>query len=151
VRSGRTAEFKRFAWQGAVPDPGDPATFVRSRLNHQLANAPRHRELHQFYRRWLAVRRSHPALGTRGKERTLVDLDPSGAVLTVIREAASGPGVRLVANLTGDARAFSAPAGWQVLLDSDDVRFAGRGREPLGPHQAVLYEVAAQGRGIKSR
>ena len=41
VRTGRTAEFKRFAWEGAVPDPGDPATFVRSRLSHQLANAPR--------------------------------------------------------------------------------------------------------------
>jgi len=31
VRRGRTAEFTRFAWQGAVPDPGDPATFVRDR------------------------------------------------------------------------------------------------------------------------
>ena len=31
VRAGRTAEFKRFAWQGDVPDPGDPATFLRSR------------------------------------------------------------------------------------------------------------------------
>src|SRR4029453_5140428 len=49
VRQGRVAEFTRFAWQGAIPDPGDPATFVRSRLNHPLANAPRHRELREYY------------------------------------------------------------------------------------------------------
>src|SRR5687767_13909026 len=143
VRIGRTAEFERFAWQGTVPDPGDPATFVRSRLSHQLANAPRHRELHQYYRSWLELRRSHPALGARGKERTVADLDAGGAVLTLIREAQSGPGIRLVANLTADARPFTAPSGWRVLLDSEAVRFAGRAREPLGPHQAVLYEVTA--------
>jgi maltooligosyltrehalose trehalohydrolase len=151
VRAGRTAEFKRFAWEGAIPDPGDPATFVRSRLSHQLANAPRHRELYQFYQQWLAVRLSHPALGARGKARTLADLDAAGAVLTVIREAGSGPGIRLVANLTADARSFKAPAGWRVLLDSEDVRFAGRVRDPLGPHQAILYEVGAPQRAIRTR
>jgi maltooligosyltrehalose trehalohydrolase len=151
VRAGRTAEFKRFAWEGAVPDPGDPATFVRSRLRHQQANAPRHRELHQYYRRWLELRRSHPALGARGKDRTVADLDASGAVLTLIREAESGPGIRLAANLTADVRPFKAPAGWRVLLDSDDVRFAGRGRDPLGPYQAILYEVAAPERRVRSR
>ena len=143
VRTGRAAEFERFAWEGTIPDPGDPATFVRSRLSHQLANAPRHRELHQYYRGWLEMRRSHPALGARGKERTVADLDAAGAVLTLIREAQSGPGIRLVANLTAAARPFTAPAGWRVLLDSEAVRFAGRARAPLGPHQAVLYEVTA--------
>ena len=151
VRAGRTTEFKRFAWQGTVPDPGDPATFVRSRLSHQLANAPRHRELHQYYRRWLELRRAHPALGARGKERTSAELDASGAVLTVSREARSGPGLRLVANLTAEAQPFKPPAGWRVMLDSDEPRFAGRARAPLSPHQAVLYEVAAAERRVKSR
>jgi maltooligosyltrehalose trehalohydrolase len=141
VRKGRTAEFSRFAWEGTVPDPGDPGTFVRSRLNHPLAGAPRHRELYQFYRRWLELRRSHPALGARGKQRARAELDSTGAVLTLTREAESGPGVRLVANLTADVRPFTPPAGWRVLLDSDDARFAGRGRPPLAPHHAILYEA----------
>ena len=144
VRAGRAAEFKRFAWEGAIPDPGDPATFVRSRLSHQLANAPRHRELRQFYQQWLALRRSHPALGARGKARAQAELDAAGAVLTLIREAKSGPGIRLAANLTADVRPFKPPAGWRTLLDSEDVRFAGRSRDPLGPYQTVLYEVAPQ-------
>jgi maltooligosyltrehalose trehalohydrolase len=143
VRKGRTAEFSRFAWAGTVPDPGDPATFVRSRLNHTLAAAPRHRELLQYYRYWLTLRRSHPALGTRGKERARAEVDAEGAVLTLSRGAPSGPGVRLVANLTGAARAFTPPAGWRVLLDSDDARFAGRSRHALAPFQAILYEVSA--------
>ena len=143
VRKGRTEEFSRFAWEGSVPDPGDPATFVRSRLNHPLAGAPRHRELHQFYRRWLALRASHGALGARGKELARAELDAAGAVLTLSRDAASGPGVRLVANLTADVRPFIPPAGWRVLLDSEEPRFAGRARPPLAPHHAILFEVAA--------
>jgi maltooligosyltrehalose trehalohydrolase len=143
VRKGRTAEFSRFAWEGTVPDPGDPATFVRSRLNHPLAGAPRHRELYQYYRRWLALRRSHPALGARGKDRSRAEVDAAGAILTLSRAAESGPGVRLVVNLTGDARAFTPPAGWRALLDSEEARFAGRGRQPLAPHHAILYEVPA--------
>ena len=75
VRVGRAAEFTRFGWSSAPPDPGRSATFLRSRLNHSLAGAPRHRELREYYRRWLALRRSHPALGARGKERARCEID----------------------------------------------------------------------------
>src|SRR5439155_1375013 len=136
VKKGRAEEFSRFAWQGAVPDPGEPATFVRSRLNHPLAGAPRHRELSQYYRRWLALRRSHPALGARGKERAQATVDAKGTMLTLSREAESGAGLRLLANLTNEARqAPSVPADWRLLLDSDDPRFAGQGRPALAPFQ----------------
>ena len=142
VRKGRTEEFSRFAWQGAVPDPGEPATFVRSRLNHPLVGAPRHRELYHYYRRWLALRRSHGALGTRGKERTRAVVDPKGTLLTLVRDAESGPGVRLFANLTNEPQPGpTIPADWRLLIDSDDPRFAGRGRAALAPYQLLLYEA----------
>jgi maltooligosyltrehalose trehalohydrolase len=142
VRKGRTEEFARFAWQGAVPDPGEPATFVRSRLNHPLAGAPRHRELYQYYRRWLSLRRAHGALGAHGKERSRASVDAKGAVLTLARDAAAGPGVRLVANLTSEPRpAPTVPADWRLVLDSDDPRFAGQGRPALAAYQLLLYEV----------
>jgi maltooligosyltrehalose trehalohydrolase len=145
VRRGRALEFARFAWQGPVPDPGDPATFVRSRLNPALAGAPRHRELREYYRRWLRLRRRHPALGARGKSGTRADLDPSGAVLTVERAAPSGPGLRLLANLTGEPQPLTeAVPPEAVLIDSADPAFGGPGRvAPLGPWQAVLYEVGS--------
>jgi maltooligosyltrehalose trehalohydrolase len=144
VRQGRTDEFKRFLWQGTVPDPGSPGTFVRSRLNHSLATARRHRELRDYYRHWLALRRTHPALGTRGKEAARASLDPDGRVLTVTRGASRGSEVALVANLGAAVRPLAEPpAGWRVLLDSDDTRFAGTGsRKPLQGFQALLYEAA---------
>ena len=71
------------------------------------------------------------------------EVDATGAVLTLTRAAESGPGVRLIANLTAEVRPFTVPAGWRVLLDSDDPAFAGRGRPALATHHAILYEVPA--------
>src|SRR5262249_47481386 len=99
VRRGRAIEFSRFAWQGQIPDPGDPATSVRSPPTPPLGGAPGPRELHHYYRRWLALRRDHPALGARHKTQAQASLDDRG-VLTLIRRSPSGEGVYLLANLT---------------------------------------------------
>jgi maltooligosyltrehalose trehalohydrolase len=143
VRRGRAAEFARFAWKQAVPDPTAPSTFVTSRLNHALASAPRHRALREYYQRWLTLRRTHPALGARGKQRTTAALDPDGAELTVTRTAPTGETVRLVANLTGGRRRWpegAEPA--RMLIDSADPRFGGPLRPvPLEPYQVLLYEL----------
>jgi maltooligosyltrehalose trehalohydrolase len=142
VRRGRAAEFSRFAWEGAIPDPTLPLTFVRSRLNHSLAAAPRHCALRDYYRAWLGLRRAHPALGARNKERTRVELDPSGAVLTVTRASAEGDPVQLFANLTAERRPWVEPAGSRLLLDSADPRFGGEPRTyPLAPFQVLLFEL----------
>ncbi|MBI1734139.1 MAG: malto-oligosyltrehalose trehalohydrolase [Candidatus Rokubacteria bacterium] len=140
VHRGRMQEFARFAWQTTVPDPGEPATFVRSRLNHSLAQAPRHRELRDYYRHWLALRRSHPALGSAGKDRTRAAFDAAGVVLTVDREGPAGERVRLVANLSQERQAAPDLAGWRVLVDSADPRWAGPGARPLAPWQVLLVE-----------
>jgi maltooligosyltrehalose trehalohydrolase len=142
VRRGRAAEFERFAWTRPVPDPDAPSTFVASRLNHSLAGAPRHRELYQYYRRWLELRRSHPALGAAHKSLTQVTLDGAGAVLTVRRAAPSGEGLVLSANLTAEPRLLSLPPGRRRLLDSADPRFGGSPTTaPLAPHQVLLDEA----------
>jgi maltooligosyltrehalose trehalohydrolase len=141
VRRGRTAEFAKFAWQGDVPDPGAPATFLRSRLNHALATAPRHRELREFYRQWLALRASHPSLGSRHKERARAALDLTGQVLTLRRTSPDGPPVTLVANLSAVRQPMPPDVRGRVLLDSVESRFGGPGSTPpLVPYQAVLFE-----------
>ncbi|HEU4366633.1 MAG TPA: malto-oligosyltrehalose trehalohydrolase [Methylomirabilota bacterium] len=142
VRRGRAAEFARFGWEGKIPDPSEPATFLRSRLSHPLAGAPRHRELRDYYRQWLAVRRTHPALGAHGKERARCEVDPGSGVLTLSRRGPDAAGVRLVANLTAAPQPFTPPADGRVLLDSEDKRFAGTAPvRPLAPYQAILYEI----------
>ena len=143
VRRGRTEEFKRFAWRGPISDPDAPNTFVSSRLSPSLASAPRRRGLREYYRRWLTLRRTHPALGARGKELTRVTREESG-VLTVIRASAEGSEVRLVANLTPKTQFMPAvdPPARRLLLDSDDESFGGTGTAaPLAPYQCLLFEA----------
>ena len=143
VRQGRAGECSRFGWKGTIPDPGAPATFVRSRLSHALAGAPRHRELREYYRHWLELRRVHPALGSRHKERATCAIDADG-VLTLTRGAPSGGGVRVVANLTGRRQNLPpVTAGERVVLDSEDPRFGGRVQRPLAPYQLLVYEETA--------
>ncbi len=140
VRQGRAADVRRFGWTGAIPDPDAPNTFVSSRLNHPLALASHHRALRAYYRHWLALRRTHGALGARHKELTRAELD--GAVLSVTRATPAGPEVRLVANLTGTPQAWTPPPAWRLVLDSDDRAFGGTGgATPLAPFQVLLYEV----------
>jgi maltooligosyltrehalose trehalohydrolase len=144
VRHGRAAELSRFAWTRPIPDPDAPSTFVASRLNHALAGAPRHRELYQYYRRWLELRRTYPALGAAHKQRTRAILDAAGEVLTVTRSAPTGESIVLTANLTPTPRPLGAPPGrGRRLLDSADRRFGGSGPSvPLGPFQVLLDEGA---------
>ncbi|MBI2491764.1 MAG: malto-oligosyltrehalose trehalohydrolase [Candidatus Rokubacteria bacterium] len=142
VRHGRQRDVERFGWDGAIPDPNAPTTFVSSRLNHALAASARHHALRDYYARWLALRRAHPALGARRRDLTRAELDASGDVLSVTRRAPSGEAVRLVANLVAAPRPWPPPAGARILLDSAEARFAGPGAgAPLAPHQAVLYEL----------
>ncbi len=142
VNQGRAADLGRFGWTGPVPHPNAPNSFVTSRLNHQLALAPRHRALREYYASWLALRRTHGALGARGKGLARAVLE--GALLVLVRAAPTGDGVVVVANLGAAAREWQPPAGatWRLLLDSADARFGGPGAgRPLAPYQLLLFEV----------
>ncbi|MDR7483129.1 MAG: malto-oligosyltrehalose trehalohydrolase [Armatimonadota bacterium] len=68
VREGRRREFRRFAgFAGAIPDPQDPQTFARSRLDWtEPARAP-HRRVLQLYRDLLALRQTTGAAGDPGR------------------------------------------------------------------------------------
>jgi malto-oligosyltrehalose trehalohydrolase len=63
VADGRRAEFAQHGWRAEnVPDPQDPATFARSRLDWSQASAGHHREVLTWYRQLLALRRQYPDL-----------------------------------------------------------------------------------------
>lgn len=55
---GRRAEFARMGWdESALPDPQDPATFERSRLDWNELASGRHRRILDVYRQLIALRR----------------------------------------------------------------------------------------------
>lgn len=63
TREGRKAEFARMGWdESLVPDPNDPATFERSKLDWTELDAPAHARLLSLYRALSRLRRSRPEL-----------------------------------------------------------------------------------------
>jgi len=95
VREGRTSEFAAHGWDRAeVPDPEDPQTVVRSRLDwDELAKEPHARVL-RWYRALLALRRARPDLRDPRLEKMLVEHDSQTGVVVVSRGD-----YRVVANL----------------------------------------------------
>ena len=60
---GRLAEFVKMGWdESVVPDPQDPATFERSRLDWSELENARHARLLSLHRELIALRRSTPEL-----------------------------------------------------------------------------------------
>jgi maltooligosyltrehalose trehalohydrolase len=63
VSAGRRKEFAAFGWNPAdIPDPQSPATFQRSKLNWDERTQPPHAAMLDWYRRFIALRRSTPGL-----------------------------------------------------------------------------------------
>lgn len=58
VAEGRKREFAAFGWdRQEIPDPQDPATFERSRLDWGELDQPAHREILAWYRELIKIRR----------------------------------------------------------------------------------------------
>ncbi|GGM29115.1 malto-oligosyltrehalose trehalohydrolase [Micromonospora yangpuensis] len=63
VAAGRRREFAAHGWSGPdVPDPQDRQTFLRSRLDWAELDKPEHREMYDFHRRLIALRKSRADL-----------------------------------------------------------------------------------------
>ncbi|GIM94324.1 malto-oligosyltrehalose trehalohydrolase [Paractinoplanes toevensis] len=63
VRNGRRREFASHGWAEAeVPDPQDPETFQRSKLDWEEPAKPGHAEILDLYKRLIALRRTQPGL-----------------------------------------------------------------------------------------
>jgi maltooligosyltrehalose trehalohydrolase len=76
VTEGRRKEFAAFGWDpDAVPDPQAPGTFEASRLRWDERGRDPHREVLDWHRRLIRLRRATPALtdGDRGRVRVACD------------------------------------------------------------------------------
>jgi maltooligosyltrehalose trehalohydrolase len=115
VSEGRRAEFAAFGWDpGRVPDPQDPATLRRSRLDWSEMDSERGSSLLDWYRRLIALRRGTAALTDPRLCRTQTACDPEAGWLVVRR----GP-VAVAVNLGAGAWTFPAAPGAELLAASD--------------------------------
>jgi maltooligosyltrehalose trehalohydrolase len=118
VRRGRKEEFAAFLTPGQyVPDPQDPATFERSKLNHTLREQGRHRVMRSFYQTLLRLRRELPALCSLSLDRLEVTTHHAERSVS-LRRWTDADEVWIGLNYNAAAVALSVPAGtWEVVLD----------------------------------
>jgi maltooligosyltrehalose trehalohydrolase len=138
VSDGRRREFAAFGWEPAdVPDPQDPATFARSKLDwFEPAGAP-HAGLLAWHRELIALRRRVPALADPRPGQVTVDFSADAGWMVIRR------GTAVVASNLGVSD-WTYPAGhpMTVLATSDPrVKRAGPGIV-LPPDTAVILAEA---------
>ncbi len=144
VSKGRRAEFSRFDWRPDVPDPQDPATFARSKLDHALREHGEHREMLDLYRALIRLRRERPALARLDKHRQ--EVTELGDDVLLIRRWADGDEVAMVYNLSREPRQVVLPlppGAWRVLLattgaSAGSLRSPASARLDLEPRSAVV-------------
>ncbi|WP_406080579.1 malto-oligosyltrehalose trehalohydrolase [Micromonospora sp. NBC_00858] len=125
VALGRRREFASHGWaERDVPDPQDPQTFVRSRLDWAELDKPEHREMLSFYQRLIALRRSLPDLSDPRLHAVSVQhgdqflLMRRGETLVVANLAGRGQGI----SLPGVARRVLLATGEGVTVMRDRIQ-----------------------------
>jgi maltooligosyltrehalose trehalohydrolase len=127
---GRIAEFAKMGWDPAVvPDPQDPATFARSKLDWSELDDGRHARLLAVYRQLARLRRTVPAL--TDPDFRVVRCTVAGRVFTMARAD-----TLLVVNFGADTATVETSCD-EVLFATSPVILADAGCT-LPPHVGVL-------------
>ena len=130
---GRIREFERMGWDPAVvPDPQDPETFTRSKLNWDEAAEGDHARLLELYRQLIALRRSTPELAGLGFEDTAVAFSEADGWLRLRRGS-----VEVAMNFSAEPNRL-AVAGSTIALATDAGALLGDGRLDLPGHSAAI-------------
>jgi maltooligosyltrehalose trehalohydrolase len=107
---GRKAEFAEHGWDAdEIPDPQDPQTFQRSKLNWDEVGSGEHARLHRLYRDLIALRHSDPDLADPWLEHLTVGYDEEQRWISVSRGR-----LRIVCNVGTEA--VKVPVAGDVVL-----------------------------------
>ena len=143
VTEGRRSEFSYFGWDPQdVPDPQDPATFERSKLDWSELDKGSHADLLEWHRRLLRLRGEIPDLTDGDLKRVSVWVDETVGGLVMQR------GRVLVAALLGRSPASVEIGVGRLLVRSDDGIEMGEGRLRM---EADSLAVVLQGDAGESR
>jgi maltooligosyltrehalose trehalohydrolase len=132
VALGRREELHAQGWIGETPDPQDPATYERSKIDRARREEPGYRELARLTHDLLAWRARLPALRDSRRSDVSVDVDERKRLLCLRRGA---PGEQLLAMCSFSPEpemwAGYIPEGrWQLILDAQEEPYRGAGPSP---------------------
>jgi maltooligosyltrehalose trehalohydrolase len=133
---GRIGEFAEHGWDAAeVPDPQDPETFARSKLDWSEPGRAPHTRLLEVHRTLLRLRRAHPELVDADLSAVEVAWDDEDRWLVVHRGS-----LRVVANLAGEPREIDLdrPATGVLFATRDAPRVDGTAVTVPAESAAVL-------------
>jgi maltooligosyltrehalose trehalohydrolase len=139
LAEGRRREFAAFGWPAEnAPDPQDPATFERSRLDRSERDMPAHRDMLEWHRRLIALRRGHPALSDARMAAVHVHASDETGVLVLRRgDVVVACNVALHASRV---HAGDASAGRTVLLASHEGVDVSGAAVTLPPESVVVWQ-----------
>ncbi|MBV9513255.1 MAG: DUF3459 domain-containing protein, partial [Mycobacteriaceae bacterium] len=129
---GRKAEFAHHGWDAdEIPDPQDPQTFLRSKLDWAESSASDHARLRCIYQQLIALRRSEPDLADPWLDHLCVDYDEDQGWVVMRRGA-----LAIACNLSADP--VRLPVAGEVVLAWGEPALAGSRTELPGHSFAVL-------------
>jgi maltooligosyltrehalose trehalohydrolase len=132
VSEGRKREFAAFGWDPAsIPDPQDPGTFERSKLDWSELGEQPHADLLEWHRRLIALRREWPELADGRLDR--IEVEHGVDWLTMTR------GRVTVACNFGDAEVEVPAPGGRVLMASGKEPQVAGGTARLGPAGVTIW------------
>lgn len=154
VRQGRMTEFAQFHADGSPPDPQAEETFLRCTLSYDLLDKGLHKEMRDFYRELIRLRKALAPLRHLSKEHMEVQAFESTRTVAV-RRWYSDEEVLAVYNFSDRPATvtLALPQGrWTKLLDSvegtgeaekgaatQELAQSGEVDVPVPPHGFALY------------
>jgi maltooligosyltrehalose trehalohydrolase len=141
VAEGRREEFVEHGWPGGeVPDPQDLETFHRSKLDWAELDAQPHREMFEFYRRLIALRKSCPELSDPRLTQPVVRYgELAGHRYAVVRRGRYA----VACNLSRDPRWIKLDGTPLTVLLASSHGFVFRdGEINLPPESVAVVELA---------
>jgi maltooligosyltrehalose trehalohydrolase len=137
VSEGRKNEFAAFGWDPAsIPDPEKRETFFRSKLIWEELEKPSHREMLDWYRGLVKLRRSTPCLNDGEPGNTTVTYSEEQEWLCMRRGS-----IVVACNISEAERGLPPVSGCEVVLASKPDFRIGEGTLQLPAESVVVIRT----------
>ncbi|MCC9166289.1 malto-oligosyltrehalose trehalohydrolase [Pontibacter harenae] len=129
VRKGRKEEFKYFATKGEeFPDPQSEDTFNKSKLSRSYEQNEKHRQLRDFYKELIRIRKKEPAMAKPDKPHMFAQMDAENMVLHMVHFGQE-PSLYCLFNLSKETQTVTLNSthgkNLKLLLNSADATWGG--------------------------